>query len=125
MQQKKTIMHLKFTSKITSYNEAIDGEIIQVLFEEYENEDAFNQTALYLLLSMSYEFPPFKHTIEWFDGRECNGGAEILNYKLTRHTFQLWLNNGLSFDVSFKTNETTYKNIDEFLKRITQNIQNA
>ncbi len=47
----KSIMHLNFTSKITSYNEAIDGEIIQVIFEEYENEDAFNQTALYLLLS--------------------------------------------------------------------------
>jgi len=118
-------MHLNFTSKITSYNKAIDGEIIQVSFEEYETEDAFNQTALYLLLSMSYEFTTFKPTIEWFDGRECNGGAEILNYKITRNTFQLWLNNGLSFDVSFKTNETTYKNIESFLKRITQNIQNA
>ena len=118
-------MHLNFTSKITSYNEAIDGEIIQVSFEEYETEDAFNQTALYLLLSISYEFPPFEPTIEWFDGRECNGGAEILNYKLTRNALQLWLNNGLSFDVSFKTNDTTYKNIEAFLNRITKNIQNA
>ena len=118
-------MHLIFTSKITSYNEAIDGEIIQVIFEEYENEDAFNQTALYLLLSISYEFPPFEPTIEWFDGRECSGGADILNYKLTRNALQLWLNNGLSFDVSFKINDSTYKNIEAFLNRITKNIQNA
>ncbi len=57
-------------------------------------------------LSISYEFPPFEPTIEWFDGRECSGGADILNYKLTRNALQLWLNNGLSFDVSFQANET-------------------
>lgn len=79
----------------------------RLFFEEYENEDAFNQTALYLLLSISYEFPPFEPTIEWFDGRECSGGADILNYKLTRNALQLWLNNGLSFDVSFKINDST------------------
>lgn len=118
-------MHLNFTSQITSYNEAIDGEIIQVIFEEYETEDVFNQKALYLLLSISYEFPPFEPAIEWFDGRECSGGAEILNYKFTRNALQLWLSNGLSFDVSFKTNDTTYNNIETFLKRITGNIHNA
>lgn len=118
-------MHLNFTSKITSYNEAIDGEIIQISFEENECKDPFNQTELYLLLSMSYEFSPFEPTIEWFDGSECNGGAIILNYKLTKNSLQLWLNNNLSFDISFRTNETTYKNIGAFFKRITKNIQNA
>jgi len=110
-------MHLNFTSKITSYNEAIDSEIIQVSFEEYENEDAFNQTALYLLLSISYEFPPFEPNIEWFDGEKFDGGAKALNYVLGRESIQLWLDNGISFDIKHKADKKTYSKIKQFLAR--------
>ena len=115
-------MHINFTSKTTSYNEALDGDIIQVYFEEDETKDAFNQTSLYLSLSVNYDFPPFTPSIGWFDGNEENGGAEILNYKINKNSFQLWLNNNLSFDISFTTNEKTFRNIEAFLLRITKNI---
>ena len=118
-------MHLNFTAKNTSYDEALDGEIIQVVFEEDESEDIYNQTTLYLSLSVNYEFPPFSPSIEWFDGSESNGGAKILNYKISRSSFQLWLNNNLSFDIAFTVNEVTFKNIEAFLLSITKNIKNA
>ena len=113
-------MHLNFTAKSTSYAEALGGDIIQLTFEEYESEDIYNPTALYLLISINYEFPPFTPSVEWFDGNEENGGAEILNYKIINNSLQLWLNNNLSFDISFSVNEETFKNIEEFLLSATK-----
>lgn len=36
--------HIAFTSATTSYNEALDGDIVQVDFEEDPNEDPFHRT---------------------------------------------------------------------------------
>jgi len=117
--------HLKFTAKNTSYSEALDGDIIQVIFEEDENEDPYNQTKLYLSITINHEFPSFTPSIEWFDGNDGNGGAQILNYKLKRNSLQLLLNNNLSFNISFIADERLFQNIKGFLSSVTQNIKNA
>ncbi len=55
-------MHIAFSASVVSYVDAIDGEIVQTYFEEKPDsatEDPLDPSNRYLLVSMSYEFPPF------------------------------------------------------------------
>ena len=53
------------------------------------------------MISVNYEFPPIQPNIEWFDGVEFNGGAQIVKYKLDQQSFQAWLDNNMSFEIKF------------------------
>ena len=121
-------MHLKFRAQKVSYNEAIGGEIVQVVFEEFEEgkiDSPFERSALYLLVSMNYEFDGNSPTLEWYDGNEFNGGAEVLNYKINRNSLQMRLNNNLSFNITFSTDENTFINIVSFMSRMFGEFTNA
>jgi len=111
-------VHIKFTASSVSYLDAIDGEIVQVSFEEDGDDDPVNPTKYYFHISVSYEFPPIIPSVEWFNGNEADGGANILNYKLDRNSFQLWLDNGMSFDIDFEIKETLYRDIKKFVTNL-------
>ncbi len=111
-------MHIEFRSHDVSYNEALDGEIIQISFAEDGNDDPINPSKYYLHISVNYEFPPIKPTISWFDGSKSDGGANILNYKLSRNSLQLWLDNNMSFDIGFEINEAIFNDINKFISNL-------
>lgn len=111
-------MHIKFQARDVSYNEALDGDIVQVDFEEDGNDDPMNPSKYYFHLSVNYEFPPIIPDLEWFNGREGDGGAKIVNYKLCRDSLQLWLDNGLSFDIDFEIEDALFGDINKFITNL-------
>ncbi len=111
----RRIMHIKFTAHDVSYAEAIGGEIVQVFFEEDSDDDPFKPTKYYFHISVNYEFPPIIPSVEWFDGNESDGGANILNHKINRNSLQLWLDNGMSFDIGYEIKETLFNDLNRFI----------
>ena len=70
-------MTLAFRAKSVRCADAIDGEILQVCFDTMPasaNED--ERDTPYVLMSQNFEFPG-PATIEWHDGSDYDGGAEI------------------------------------------------
>ncbi len=94
-------MHIEFTANDVSYNEALDGDIVQVNFEEDSDDDSFNPSKYYVNISVNYEFPPCTPSVEWFDGNESSGGANIVNYNMKKNLLQLWLDNEMSFNINY------------------------
>ena len=108
-------MHIEFTANDVSYNEALGGDIVQIYLEEDGNDDSFNPSKYYIHISANYEFPPFTAKVDWFDGNEEDGGIGIANYKISKNSLQLWLDNGMSFCVNFDTEKNTFSSIKDFL----------
>jgi len=111
-------MHIKFTAHDVSFREAIDGEIVQISFEEDGDDDPISPSKYYFHISVNYEFPPIIPSVGWFDGSESNGGATILNYKIDRNSIQLWLDNDMSFDIDFKIEDTLFNDIYNFITNL-------
>ena len=108
-------MHVSFKAQDVSYTEAIDGEIVQVAFSEDADNGKTEINKPYLMISVNYEFPPIQPSIEWFDGVEFNGGAQIVKYKLDQKSFQAWLDNNTSFEIKFNIDETIFKKIEKLM----------
>lgn len=111
-------MHIDFIANDVSYNEALDGDIKQIHFDEDSEDDSFNPSKYYVHISMNYEFPPFTPTVEWFDGSESGGGADIVNYNLKKDSLQLWLNNSMSFYIDFVIEQDIFDKISDVFSNI-------
>jgi hypothetical protein len=107
---------IQFTASEVSYNEAIDGEIVQILFDEDPDQDPFNRKKCYVLITQNYEFPG-KPTVEWHDGESDDGGAEIKDFELTNSGFELHTNAGVIFKVQHHGNSEVLKMIQSFFQR--------
>lgn len=70
--------NINFKACEVEYNEAIDGEIIQITFDEDPEQDPFNRTKCYVMISQNYEFPGTPN-VEWHDGESDDGGSEVLS----------------------------------------------
>ncbi len=117
-------MHIMFNAQEVDYGEALDGDIIQVLFQEYPYPQIDYSKKNWTLppiksvsFSASYEFPPFSTFVDWCDGKEEDGGALIKEIQLTKTLMRLKLNNNISFEVTFKTDDITFEKIERFLLR--------
>jgi len=75
---------LKFIAKSTSYQEALDGEIVQIGFEQDPDDDPLNPQAKSICASINYEFPPCDLFFEWTDGPKFEGGLRARKYEITR-----------------------------------------
>ncbi len=118
-------MKIKFNAEEVNYSEAIDGDIIQVSFDEKESDDLIENPYKCVSISINYEFPPYEPTIEWCDGSEFNGGLKIKSYNLTEDSFKLFLEENVSFDISFKTDQKTLKNIETFFLIVFENLNKS
>jgi hypothetical protein len=107
---------VQFTASEVEYNEAIDGEIVQIIFDEDPDQDPFNRKKRFVLISHSYEFPG-KPTVEWHDGECDDGGAEIKSYKLTSKDFVLKTNAGVMFKVQHHGHNEVLRKIKAFFQR--------
>ncbi|MFT5134365.1 MAG: hypothetical protein ACI9VI_002648 [Candidatus Azotimanducaceae bacterium] len=75
-------MHIVFNAQAVDYGEALDGDIIQVLFQEQPDLEIDDSKKDFTLpppvksvgFSVNYEFPPCTILVDWCDGEEDNGG---------------------------------------------------
>ena len=108
-------MNINFKAIEATYNEAIDGEIIQISFDEDSSEDPFNRTKRYICISQNYEFRN-EPTLEWHDGKDYGGGAGVQNYNLTKDLFELETTDGLNFKIEHNCSNKVLVQIQEFLE---------
>jgi len=115
-------MHLQFNAQEVHYAEALGGDLVQVYFQEYPDPD-IDYTKKNQLpppiksvsISANYEFPPYDSLVEWCDGEEYDGREKIKKIELTKTSLKLVLENQFIIDVSFKTDDITFKKIQNFL----------
>ncbi len=107
---------INFIASEVEYTEAIDGEIVQVSFDEDPDQDPFNRSKCYLLISQNYEFHG-KPSVEWHDGKTDGGGAEVVSYKFTKTFLELMTDNHLKFKIEHSCSEGKFILIQKFLYR--------
>lgn len=109
-------MSFRFKSVKTTYTDALDGDIIQIDFDESLEDDPFNPKFCSLSLSVNYEFPPAKLSAEWCDGIECHGGIDVSKYRIGKGKLHLWI--GMEeIEVDFEVEESTFEKIRSLLLR--------
>ncbi len=107
--------YIHFKASEVEYNEAIDGEIVQVSFDEDPDSDPFDRTKCYVMISQNYEFPG-PPTVEWHDGEQYDGGSEVLSCKFTKNFFELTTTNGVKFRVKHDCQVKIFNKIRAFLQ---------
>ena len=109
---------LSFTAKDVSCTEAIDYQIMQVMFDTVcEGGDEDTRDTPYVLIGQDFDFPG-PATIEWHDGREYDGGARIRSVTLARDRVVIKLDRGLEMDVGFSVGKRKYAQLRDYLGRI-------
>lgn len=108
--------NIQFKASEVEYDEAIGGEIVQITFDEDSEKDPFDRTKCYVMISQSYEFPG-KPTVEWHDGKNDDGGEEVLSYRLNSDLFELLITGGVTFRVQHDCRGKILTKIQQFLQR--------
>ncbi len=116
-------MHLAFEAQEVLYNEALGGDIIQVSFQEFPDPDIdcskknfkIPPPIKYLSFSVNYENSHSGIIVEWCDGERYDGQNKIKEVHLTKTSLSVILANSFSFEINFKTDDLTFKNIKTFL----------
>ena len=116
-------MHLAFEAQEVLYNEALGGDIIQVSFQEFPDPDIdyskknfkIPPPIKYLSFSVNYEYSHSGIIVEWCDGERYDGQNTIKEIHLTKTSLAVILANSFSFEINFKTDDLTFKNIKTFL----------
>ena len=111
-------MTLAFDSRFVSCDDAGDGEILQVTFDTLpasSSEDG--RKSPYILISRSFEFPD-NTSVEWHDGRDYDGGAEIVTMTLRRDRISIELDRDLVIEVSFQLSAAEFATLTSFLKKM-------
>ena len=121
-------MRLEFYAQEVDYVEAIDGEIVQVSFQEkpdpgvdYGKKNSGLPPPIKCIdISVSYEFPPYTPTVHWCDGEDFGGGQSIKNLELSETRLKISLEKDIHVNVEFNTDEATFKDIKRFLTDVTK-----
>lgn len=109
-------MTLAFHAKFVSCADAIGGEILQVSFDTVPaSSEEIEQRTPYVLISRNFEFPG-PATIEWHDGNDYDGGAEIISMTLQRDRVSIILDQELDIDVTFRLPDKRFAKLTSFLK---------
>ena len=97
---------------------ALGGEILQVNFDTApEDQDEAQRSTPYVIISRNFEFPG-SAAIEWHDGHDYDGGAEILAVTLKRARITLCVNRKLNFEVTFHLPDKKFKKLTSFLRKM-------
>ena len=110
-------MILAFTAKHVSCTEAVDEEIMQVLFDTIGECDEDARATPYVLIGQDFEFPG-PATIEWHDGSKYAGGARIRSVALARNRVVIKMDRTLEMDVQFSVGERQFARLKDYLGRI-------
>ncbi|MDQ6992443.1 MAG: hypothetical protein Q9M31_03140 [Mariprofundus sp.] len=107
---------IDFIASEVEFNEALDGDIVEVSFDEGSDQGVFDRTKCCVSISQNYEFSGAA-TVEWHDGEDYNGGSEVLSYRFTNDLFELITTDEVKFSVTHDCRKETYTKIEEFLQR--------
>ncbi len=111
-------MTLTFEAKLVSCADAIDGEILQVTLDTIpESQDENERSTPYVLISRNFEFPD-SATVEWHDGSDYDGGAEIVVVTLSRTRISIKLDSGSDIDVAFRLPDKKFAQLTSFLREM-------
>jgi hypothetical protein len=111
-------MTLVFDATRIDCADALGGEILQVNFDTTPGDkDEDQRSTPYILISRNVEFPD-SATIEWYDGHDYDGGAEILAVTLKRTRITLCVNRELNFEVTFHLPDKKFKKLTSFLRKM-------
>ncbi len=111
-------MTLAFEAKFVDCADAIGGEILQVSFDTVpSSHDEDERCTPYVLISRNFEFADAA-TVEWHDGKDYDGGAEITSVSLKRDRVSIRLDRDLGFEVTFRLHEKKFVRLKSFLRRM-------
>ena len=111
-------MTLAFESRFVSCNDAIGGEILQVNFDTVSSTAAEEaRETPYVLISRNFE-PTDATTIEWHDGHDYDGGAEIIAATLKRDRILLELDRDMRIEVTFRLSARKFAKVTSFLRKM-------
>jgi hypothetical protein len=82
-----------------------------------ESKDENERDTPYVLVSRNFEFPGLA-TVEWHDGSDYDGGAEIVLVILTRERILIKLDRDLEIDVSFRIGDRRFAQVCSYLRRM-------
>ena len=111
-------MTLAFQAKYVSCADAMGGEIPQVCFDTLRHSDCETERSTpYVLISQNFEFSD-PATIEWHDGTDYDGGAEITSLTLSRDRASIKLDRDLHIEVTFRVGDRRFRKLNTYLGRI-------
>ena len=91
---------------------------MQVSFDTMpKSKDEDERDTPYVLISRNFEFPGTA-TVEWHDGSDYDGGAEIVLVTLTRERVLIELDRDMEIDVSIGIGDRRFAQLSSFLRRM-------
>jgi hypothetical protein len=113
-------MKLCFEAEQVGCVEMLDGDILQVTFDTLPpSPDEVERRSPCVMISRNFEFPGAA-TVEWHDGVEYDGGAEITAIVLKRERVSATLNRDLVFDVTFRISDETFTTLKSYLESMLE-----
>jgi hypothetical protein len=113
-------MTLDFEAAFVECASAMGGEILQVSFDTVPStQEEDRRTTPYVLISRNFEFPD-SPTVEWHDGVDDDGGAEILAATLSRNRLSMTVAPDSEIEVSFSLPDKRFMKLRSFLRRILE-----
>lgn len=115
-------MTLRFEAEVVRCAEAIGGDILQVKFDSEDQEDKDGRRNPYVLIGQCFEFPG-PPTIEWHDGTDYDGGANLRSIVLRRNAVEIITNSGFGFDIRFSLTNARYEELAALIRKIFPNTK--
>src|SRR5436190_909872 len=92
--------------------------MLQVSFDRVSpSHDEDERDTPYVLIGRNFEFPD-SATVEWHDGQDYYGGAEITSMCLQRNRVSIKLDRDLELDVTFRVSDKKFAKLKSFLRRM-------
>ena len=115
-------MPLSFEATAIVWGDAIDGELLQVCFDTAAAvRDEAERCTPYVLILRNFEFPGAA-TIEWYDGQDYDGGADIASVSLSRTRVAITLRRGMDIEVTFRITEKEFTRLKTCLTRMIDGL---
>lgn len=113
-------MSVAFEAKYIDCSDAIDGEILQVIFDTVPaTQDEEQRRTPYVLISRNFEFPG-PGTVEWYDGEDFDACVGVISVTLKRGHISIKLERGLELAVKFHLSDKQFAELTSFLRRMIQ-----
>ena len=113
-------MTISFRAKFVDCLEAIGGDLIQVSFDTIpDSEEEDNRASPYVIIGRLFEFPGAA-TIEWHDGSDYDGGAEIVSASLRRDGLMMRLDRDVSFEITFQISDKRFTKLASSLRMMLE-----
>jgi len=114
-------MTIAFKTKYNDCADAIDGEILQITFDSVtESQDWKHRKDPFLLIGQNFKIPGLP-AIEWHDGNDYDGKAEVQKLSLSQTNLNIDTDRDIDFSLTLFVLDKEFPLLSDFLKRIFGN----